>query len=354
MKINSHSHSHSLRVAALSFSTSILLSVVQVSSANAQQVAEDTNWESEVAQIADEQSNLKVDSSGAVAVGATGGAITLRVGVDGPVSQSNLGNSMEIGISYADEVAFQNEGTYSLKTDNSDVFALVQPLTNGVRVLSQINSPSGVGDLHYSFDVPSNTTLLDIDGGYLIVDSENVYGMLHDPWAVDASGKELPTSYTWEQGMLTQNIDTSTGDVSYPITADPAWTYTYSYNMYKTASQVKTLLAGCFNCYFPVDGAPKAFPTVGQILPLTVIGLPFECKFAGSQTSTNYFSFSFNATRNHIDGYGSKIKFDFVMVGYTKKLVVTASIENQLMNNIGYKTGASNEWATFAANLNRA
>jgi hypothetical protein len=42
---------------------------------------------------------------------------------------------------------------------------------------------------------------------------------IHTPWAVDASGKSLPTTYTFANGVLTQKINTT--GAAFPVVADP-------------------------------------------------------------------------------------------------------------------------------------
>lgn len=53
-----------------------------------------------------------------------------------------------------------------------------------------------------------------------VVETQQI-ATIETPWAVDADGTALPTSYTLEGTNLTQNIDTT--NATYPITADPSW-----------------------------------------------------------------------------------------------------------------------------------
>jgi hypothetical protein len=54
--------------------------------------------------------------------------------------------------------------------------------------------------------------------------AENVI-RIQTPWAVDAAGKDLPTSYTFAGGVLTQKVDTT--GASFPVVADPTYTTGY-------------------------------------------------------------------------------------------------------------------------------
>ncbi|PDQ34236.1 MAG: hypothetical protein B5766_12395 [Candidatus Lumbricidophila eiseniae] len=82
----------------------------------------------------------------------------------------------------------------------------------------------------------------------------------------------------------------------------------------------------------------------------------FECRFAREFTSgTEYFGFQFNATKNHIDGLGSNIIFEFRTISGRRNLVVSAYIVNSSwpVNSGYYRLGAALNWQNFANNLNR-
>ena len=173
-----------------------------------------------------------------------------------------------------------------------------------------------------------------------------------EPWAIDANGNEVPTSFTWQDGTLTQHVDLTSPDIAYPVVADPAWTYGYKFAVSKTAAQARALLRSCFNCYFPVSGAPRAYPSTGQLLPLKVGPFNFECKFAGNSTDSlgRWIGFKFNARKNHIDGLGSRISFGFETVSGKEYLLVSAYIVNDSIwvKNAFYRSGAIQTWQKCA------
>lgn len=92
---------------------------------------------------------------------------------------------------------------------------------------------------------------------------------IHTPWAVDANGKSLPTTYTYANGVLTQRINTT--GAAFPVVADPWVTgglFTYVHfsraetiNLYKTwkTSGTPTEVAGLCALMAPI-------PAVGFIL----------------------------------------------------------------------------------------
>ncbi|XBH21938.1 hypothetical protein V5R04_01545 [Jonesiaceae bacterium BS-20] len=163
----------------------------------------------------------------------------------------------------------------------------------------------------------------------------------------------MPTSFTWNENTLTQHVDLSNPNISFPVVADPAWTYSYKFPTgSKNSQQARALLKKCFNCYFPVTGAPKAFPTAGQKLPLKVGVLNFECTFDKEVYNSlhMWIGFKFKATKNHIDQLGSYVNFTFQPVGGANHLLISAYVVNIsfVVNNAFYRSGAIQKWTEFA------
>ncbi|MBK4347009.1 hypothetical protein [Lacisediminihabitans changchengi] len=263
------------------------------------------------------------------------------------------GGGVRFSIEYATETVSVDSGITVVASQSADVNAYVQPTASGVRVLTAINSATAPTHYDYHFDVPADTKLVEGAGVSYLESGDHVLGTISEPWAIDSAGRKLPTSYSWNDGVLTQNVDLSAPDLEFPVLADPAWSYAYTYAVTKTAAQAKSLLKRCFNCYFPVDGAPRGFPVANQLLPLHVGPGNFECRFKREITSTNYFGFQFDATKNHVDGYGSNVVFEFKLVGGNKRLVVSAYIVNDSwwLHNGAYEQGALTNWRNFASNI---
>ena len=267
-----------------------------------------------------------------------------------------LSPGISFTVDYATDIAAKSAGITTLGTDDDDVAAYVQPMASGVRVLTAIGSPDAPTSYSYTFDVPADTVLSENGAGYYLESGSETIGALQPAWAADSEGNSIPTEYSWADGILTQTVDLSSPDIAYPVLADPAWSYAFSYTTTKTPGNNWTLLKSCFNCYFPVTGAPRAFPSAGTLLPLTVGPANFECKFARQFTAANYYGFQFDATKNHVDGLGSNIIFEFKIVGGVNKLVVSAYIVNDAywLKNPAYALGAQANWANFATKLNNA
>lgn len=258
-------------------------------------------------------------------------------------------------VDYATSIAGTEDGLTTVSSDIAEVSAVIQATGYGVRVLTTIESSAAPEAYNYTFDVPQGTELVKSELAYYLAVGEEVLGNLQLPWAVDAAGASLPTTYSWDAGTLTQHVDLSDPAIVYPVVADPAWGYSYGYNLNKSATVNKGKLKSCFNCYFPVTGAPRSFPGAGQLLPLRVGPANFECKFKKEMSGTNYFGWQFDATKKHVDGLGSNIIFELKNIGGQNKLLVNAYIVNDYwwMKNSLYRDGAKQNWQTFAANLNR-
>ncbi|WP_440710605.1 hypothetical protein [Herbiconiux sp. YIM B11900] len=201
--------------------------------------------------------------------------------------------------------------------------AYVQPIQNGIRMLTALADRGAGEDFSYTFDLPqgSRTTALP-DGDTLVSDAAGHYvGTLGQAWARDASGAELPTDYRWAGTVLTQHVELGAGTV-FPVLLDPVWFYSYDFSVTipgyhanhptATAGAADRLLHGCFNCWFPINGAPRGYPVDGQVLtlnasPFTIITVPAPVKM---QTA-NGGAMQFVAQPGHFDGAGSIITFSW-------------------------------------------
>ncbi len=238
-------------------------------------------------------------------------------------------------------------------------------------VLGDANSPSS---FDYALDVPEGTSSqTSRDGSLSLYDQEGrSLGQVGAAWARDANGMSLPTHYEWADGILTQHVDLTSPEIVFPVVADPAWSYSVGWMIEtRTVQQVRAKLYSCFNCYFPVAGAPHNFPVYNQFLPLEVGPIPgtfamnFNCYFDWvdywQYDGDAWFEYEFSAAPGHIDGLGSIIVFQFHPAWsasnpsnrYTE-LTVNATIMNDNPGGLGrpaYTAGAWYTWGAFAGNL---
>ncbi|SDZ14390.1 hypothetical protein [Herbiconiux ginsengi] len=235
-----------------------------------------------------------------------GAGLPVAVTIDGARGQARL----EQGIT-----AFADPGASSA--------AYLQPVQNGVRMLTALADATAGEDFSYTFDVPAGTYSTALPGGDTILSdaSHHYIGSLGEAWAVDARGRALPTSYSWSGSTLTQHVELS-ADTAYPVLIDPTWYYTYDFSATlpgyhatypkATDTAVDRLLHTCFNCYFPINGAPRSYPFDGQVLLLNASPFSLELTAAPVLMQTaNQGAMQFVAQAGHFDGAGSMITFSW-------------------------------------------
>jgi len=119
--------------------------------------------------------------------------------------------------------------TQTLDAKSARVLAVVEDASQSV-VTYPVTSPAGArvepqpdGSVNFVSDIAGPPA--DQSGTY---ETSAKVTTINKPWAVDAAGKDLPTTYTLANGVLTQRINTA-GAV-FPVVADPwvtsGW-YTY-------------------------------------------------------------------------------------------------------------------------------
>ncbi|MEU6330514.1 hypothetical protein ABZ851_25040 [Streptomyces sp. NPDC047049] len=114
-------------------------------------------------------------------------------------------------------------------------------------------------------------------------------------------------------------------------------------------------LKHCFNCTFPVKGAPKKFPKENQRINLEACAVFFACKDApvryhglGNMKNAWYFT----AEKGHFDGAGSKVYFNFYTgsKGYLE-LHVEGYVTHPSVPDSLNKRFAVEKWQSFAHNM---
>ena len=293
------------------------------------------------------------NSNGALKLGSSragSGQVGVTLASMGPSDQR-----VSLKVDYASEVSESKQGLSVLRGLDPAVGAVTQSLEGGFRVLTTLSSPSKSKHFDYTFDLPAGADLQKSADGYLMVSGNQVIGALSLPWALDATGKPLKTHYEWKNNVLTQVLDENLSTLTFPVLMDPAWNYVLQYNLRFSPEANFNHLQNCFNCYFPVPGAPRNYPRYGDLLPLTMLGGNFECTMGSTYQSARYREFQFDATRNHIDQFGSRIAFQMTYAGSQSVLIVRGYVVNDFGGKIGqwvYTNGAGAMWQSFATNLN--
>lgn len=132
------------------------------------------------------------------------------------------------------------QGTATLAAaDQANSVARAQP--DGVQVLTVLRQGSTA---RYRLSLPAGQVARPGgSGGLLITDVSGrvFYGAVRAPWAVDATGRQLGTTYSLEGGTIVQHVDTR-GAV-YPIVADPWVSFGWFVYVNYSRSEVQTLAA---------------------------------------------------------------------------------------------------------------
>lgn len=115
-------------------------------------------------------------------------------------------------------------------------------------------------------------------------------------------------------------------------------------------------LRRCFNCSFPVSGAPRTYPRNGQFLPLvTCAGAKCWKAPVRSYTAAPYGVFrklTLVAQNGHFDGAGSKVVFTLSLnLRGELMLNVEAWVVKPTIADAINKWGAGAKWMRFADRL---
>ncbi|MFJ7958180.1 SpvB/TcaC N-terminal domain-containing protein [Streptomyces sp. NPDC096319] len=130
-----------------------------------------------------------------------------------------------------------------------------------------------------------------------------------------------PTTGTYFSQVGASGASNKVGKASEIVTVGDAW----------------NALKSCYNCTFPINGAPKEMPKVGDKLPLKVgpKGFPVEVTqmdFDGKEINIEYSTLD-----GHIDGVGSTIHFR-IFEDQNGELALQASAE--IIGGMGARGGA--------------
>lgn len=95
------------------------------------------------------------------------------------------------------------------------------------RVVTSIDDPDDANTFRYDFDLgPDQSLEVTEDGTPFVYEQDGdeyiIVTVFSVPWAKDAEGRDLATSYSIEGEAVVQTVDVA--DASFPVVADPTWT----------------------------------------------------------------------------------------------------------------------------------
>lgn len=293
---------------------------------------------------------------------------TNAIGTEHSVSVESGEHEMSLSMTLGNGSQHEGiSGDFEVFHDTEDKSTtLVRASGNGGQVIFAAEGAGGLDDFSINFEksIEDTSDLGDGEIGVRFLDGSSI--IIEKPWALDARGQKLETSLQFGEKSVTQEVVT-THSTTFPIVADPAWRYSYSYDLYKkNPYKVRALMKkpGKFSAIFPVHGAPKNFPKSKQKLPLKVAGMNFSCIYDGEfwidGRGGRTWGYKFKADKGHVDGVGSTIKFSIVEIATLSgrpgenRLWVDAYIKNSNPANVPrwvYKDGARQNWSGFAAKI---
>ncbi len=182
-----------------------------------------------------DQTPSQAAARSAVAVERTTGTADIAPGTAGTVPATAAGvitssadDGSTIGITLpasgkARGVATGNGTVVYPDADGSSALAVQRTTGGGVRALAVISDASAPKEYRYGLDLPAGATLQQQEDGSVTVMKEGeALGAFQAPWAKDANGTAVPTSYRVQDGALVQSVAFDAG-TAFPVVADPTW-----------------------------------------------------------------------------------------------------------------------------------
>ncbi|MFI6407826.1 hypothetical protein [Streptomyces sp. NPDC050548] len=143
------------------------------------------------------------------------------------------------------EADFSASGVATAPAGLTDTDIGIQSVSDGARLLSVANSAAAAHRMTYTLSLPAGAQLVPATASlddesdndpdftpttYVIVRNDQVIGDIEAPWAKDADGTPVPTSYSVSGDQLIQTVDFTSAN-AFPVVADPKvsfgwWIYT--------------------------------------------------------------------------------------------------------------------------------
>ncbi|MFH8993236.1 hypothetical protein [Streptomyces sp. NPDC017940] len=146
----------------------------------------------------------------AKAVAATGAAISIAL----PSSNNVIGTK-----------GGKNTTVYPGAAKATDL--AIQPTTDGgIRALAVLKNATAPREQRYDIGLPNGARLVKLNTGAVAAVAKNgtFLGGFTTPWAKDATGKPVPTSYRIDGNTLIQSVQI-TDSTAFPVVADPKWVH---------------------------------------------------------------------------------------------------------------------------------
>ncbi|MFM9615526.1 DNRLRE domain-containing protein [Streptomyces niveiscabiei] len=145
---------------------------------------------------------------------------------DGISVQSTERGTVGVGLPVAQPRGTALNGNVVYADPDGPVDTVAQPtMEGGVRTFQVIKNATAPHDYTSAMRLPKGARLTAFDRGTILISSGTdddpvVHGLIDAPWARDANGKEVPTSFRIDGDKLIQTVE-FTAATAFPVVADP-------------------------------------------------------------------------------------------------------------------------------------
>lgn len=195
---------------------STLRQVTQGASGTAQKVFDGLGYANEIA-----------NSDGRLVTKNKQTTISMSNHTAGPIKVSTQNFTLEISLPESmnnGQIEKLTSGPIAFENDQGLALVPIVKADGSLQVVALYSKPSSIDRLTFALKLPEDFSLtLNSKSGIVEILSPDkvLVGGIAAAWAQDAYGKSIPTHYELTGENLTQVIDFSSGQYSYPVTADP-------------------------------------------------------------------------------------------------------------------------------------
>lgn len=168
------------------------------------------------------------DSDSAAVASVDGATVDIPKNPDDGVTIETNGVTVTVelpGAEDASDAKRLSDGTVVYPGSDGAANAVI-PTSDGVQMITTIANKDAPSSYEYKVSVPTGGKIQLVDGGAVVLDANgNPVVTVPAPWARDANGVTVPSHFETDGSTLTQVVDHASGSYSYPVVADPWWSW---------------------------------------------------------------------------------------------------------------------------------
>lgn len=147
----------------------------------------------------------------------------------GGIALPGSASAESVSLSRVPDALDQSVGEALISTRVSDTTISTFATAHGTQTFIEIPSPNAVAEYSFELAMPDDAiATVERDGSMAIRDrAGDLLSGYESPWALDANGQAVPTSFRIDGDVLYQSVDLTATD-AYPVIADPSdlWGWT--------------------------------------------------------------------------------------------------------------------------------